>query len=387
MQRTKRWHAARRLRRSETTRGRRRPRAHLARPHGVGGMARGGAFSFRALTVSVEAVNASQRVGVVLIGRNEGERLVRALDAVCRSERAVVYVDSGSTDRSVEEARARGAMVVELDMSVPFTAARARNSGFERLRACAPEVEYVQFVDGDCEVVDGWLEAAVATLDADRALVAVCGFRRERFPENSVYNRVCDVEWRNGAVGSIACFGGDVMIRADALEAIGGYDPGLIAGEDEEIGIRLRARGGRLVRIDRTSTLHDADIRSVGQWWKRAKRCGHAYAQLHQIYGAPPERKYREEIRRTALWGALVPLSAVGLSVPTLGGSWLLLGVYPLRAVRTAQQTRRRGFSWVDSAAWAVSCTASAVPEAVGVAKFYLDRWRKKTPRLIEYKR
>lgn len=332
------------------------------------------------------AVNSSHRVGVVLIGRNEGQRLVRALEAVCRPDRAVVYVDSGSTDDSVAQARTRGASVVELDMSVPFTAARARNAGFERLRHEVPTIEYVQFIDGDCEIVDGWIEAATETLDARPELVAVCGYRRERFPENTIFNRICDVEWRNGPVGPIDCFGGDVMIRAEALARIGGYDPTLIAGEDEEIGIRLRADGGQLLRLDRTSTLHDADIRSVRQWWTRAKRCGHAYAQLHRLYGAPPERKYEPELRRTVLWGVALPLSVVGLTVPTFGSSWLLLGVYPLRAVKTARAARKRGFSWHDSVAWGLSCTASAVPEALGVAKFYLDRWRRKTPRLIEYK-
>lgn len=323
---------------------------------------------------------------MVLIGRNEGQRLVRALDAVCGLGTTVVYVDSGSTDDSVGQARSRGAAVVELDMSTPFTAARARNAGFERLRQVAPGVEYVQFIDGDCEVVDGWIDAAVATLDAEPQLSAVCGYRRERFPDRTVFNRVCDVEWRNGPVGKISCFGGDVMIRTSALREIGGYDASLIAGEDEEIGIRLRARGGELLRLDRTSTLHDADMHTVGQWWTRAKRCGHAYAQLHRLYGGPPERKYDQEIRRTLLWGVLVPASVVGFSVPTLGASWLLLGAYPLRAVKTAQAARQRGFSWPDSLAWALSCSVSAVPEAIGVAKFHLDRWRKRTPKIIEYK-
>ncbi len=326
------------------------------------------------------------RVGVVLIGRNEGERLVRALDAVCDGRRPVVYVDSGSTDDSCAQARHRGAEVVDLDMSIPFTAARARNAGFERLRERWPEVEYVQFIDGDCEVVDGWIEAAVEVLDADPNVVAVCGYRRERYPDRTLYNRACDVEWRNGPTGEISCFGGDVMIRADALDAIGGYDPTLIAGEDEEVGIRLRHGGGRLLRIDRTSTLHDADIRSFSQWWKRAKRCGHAYAELRRRHGAPPERKFVRELRRTWLWGAVVPASALGLTVPTLGLSWLLLGAYPLRAARIAGKTRARGFTWPDALVWGISCTLAPVPEVFGAAKFHYDRLVGNRSQLIEYK-
>ena len=323
---------------------------------------------------------------MVLIGRNEGARLVRALEAVCDGQAAVVYVDSGSTDQSVSEARRRGAEVVELDMSIPFTAARARNAGFERLRQRHPDVQYVQFIDGDCEVAPGWMEAAVATLEQHPDLVAVCGYRRERFPERTIYNRVCDVEWRNGPVGDISCFGGDVMIRADALAQIGGYDPGLIAGEDEEVGIRLRMSGGKLRRIDKTSTLHDADMHRFSQWWTRAKRCGHAYAQLNRIYGAPPERKFEAELRRSVLWGAVVPAAAVGLTLPTLGLSWVALTAYPARAVKTTVGARKRGWSWADSVAWGLSCAISPIPEALGVAKFHLDRLRKKAPKLIEYK-
>ena len=135
-------------------------------------------------------------VGIVAIGRNEGARLEACLDSVVGRAVAVVYVDSGSTDASVEAARARGVEVVELDDAHPFTAARARNAGLERLLEVAADIEFVQFVDGDCEVVDGWLAAAAAALQADANVAAVCGRRRERAPEASVYNLICDIEWQ-----------------------------------------------------------------------------------------------------------------------------------------------------------------------------------------------
>ena len=109
----------------------------------------------------------SLRVGVVAIGRNEGARLVRCLDSVCDGQRPVVYVDSGSTDGSVAAAEARGALVVALDMAQPFSAARARNAGWRTLLAAHPNLDAVQFVDGDCEVVAGWLDAGAAVPAAD----------------------------------------------------------------------------------------------------------------------------------------------------------------------------------------------------------------------------
>src|ERR1700722_4284997 len=104
-------------------------------------------------------------LGVVVIGRNEGERLRRCLSSIADSRAKIVYVDSGSTDESVALARAMNVEVVELDLSVPFTAARARNEGFTRLTDRDDSIEYVQFVDGDCELAADWLSNAAAAIE------------------------------------------------------------------------------------------------------------------------------------------------------------------------------------------------------------------------------
>jgi len=330
--------------------------------------------------------SARTQIGAVAIGRNEGERLRRCLVALRRETDRIVYVDSGSTDGSVETARALGVSVVELDMSIPFTAARARNAGFARLRAVWPGVDVVQFVDGDMEVLPGWLATAAGVLDERPEVVAVCGVRRERHPDRSLYNRICDVEWRIGPPGETANFGGDVMFRARALAEVGGYAEHVIAAEDDELGVRLRERGGVLLRIDQESTLHDADMDRFGQWWTRAKRCGHAYAQVSELHGAHGEKKFVREMKRAWMLGAVVPGSAALLTVPTLGLSWLALGLYPLNAVRIAVGTKQRGFSWKDAAVWGASCALSPIPQAFGALKFHIDRLRSKRPEIIEYK-
>jgi len=331
-------------------------------------------------------VTSSHKVGVVVIGRNEGDRLIRSLESVADGTRPVVYVDSGSTDGSCEAARDRGVTVINLDLSIPFTAARARNAGFERLCELHPDVAYVQFIDGDCEVVAGWLEAAAATLDQHPDVVAVCGWRRERYPDRSPYNRICDVEWRLGPVGVTTQFGGDVMIRATAFAAVGGYDSSVIAAEDDELSVRLRQASGSILRIDQNSTLHDANIHRLAQWWQRAKRCGYAYAQVSSIHGAPPEQKFKQEIRRAWLWGVIAPLGAIVLSPFTFGLSLIVLGRYPLTAIRTMIGTHKRGFSWNESMVWGVSCGVSVIPEAFGVIKFVRDCLFHKQHEIIEYK-
>ena len=162
----------------------------------------------------------NSHIGIVAIGRNEGERLRRCLSSVLGRAGKIVYVDSGSTDGSVAMARSMGVEVVELDMSQPFTAARARNAGFARVADCV----YVQFVDGDCEIVAGWIELAVQQLEENLNWAIVCGRRREQHLDASIYNRLCDIEW-DTPVGEAHACGGDAMVRVAAFQQVGGYNP------------------------------------------------------------------------------------------------------------------------------------------------------------------
>lgn len=325
-------------------------------------------------------------LGIVAIGRNEGPRLERCLRSLPVGVPRV-YVDSGSTDGSVAFARSLGVHVVELDMAIPFTAARARNAGFERLLATSPDLRFALFVDGDCEIVADWLGAAIDVLHTRADVGAVCGFRRERHPEQSVWNTVCDVEWRHSGPGEVREFGGDALIRASVLRSVGGYDPNVIAGEDPELSLRVRRAGWKIVRLPATSTWHDAAMTSPRQWWTRAKRCGHAFAQVNWMHGGLPDGAYASELRRAWLWGLALPGASIALAPITLGTSMLALtAAFPLQAARIAAQTRRRGFSARESALWGASCALSKFPESLGILKFHFDRWRGRSPTLIEYK-
>jgi GT2 family glycosyltransferase len=268
----------------------------------------------------------------VAIGRNEGERLKRCL-ASARPAACVVYVDSGSTDGSLAHARGQGVAVVELDTGAGFTAARARNAGFRRLRQLAPVLELVQFVDGDCELAEGWLGTAIDFLQREPTAAAVFGRLRESFPDRSIYNRLCDEEW-DGPVGKVKYCGGNVMMRAHALENAGGYRDDLIAGEEPELCVRLRQSGGTIWRIDRDMGLHDANILQFRQWWRRRMRSGYAFGQGSHIHGSPPENHWVWESRRAWLWGILLPLACLAAVIAFGAAGLLVLLVYPLQLIR-----------------------------------------------------
>ena len=332
-------------------------------------------------------------LGVVLIGRNEGQRLIRALDALAGLEPFTVYVDSGSTDGSAERARERGVAVVDLDLSRPFTAGRARNEGFERLLELHPKLEFVQFIDGDCEILPGWVDRALVELRSRPDVAVVCGRRRERHPEASVYNRLCDMEW-NTPVMEHTTSGGDAMMRAAVFREFGGFDPALVAGEEPDLCLRLRQRGWNVVRLPIDMTLHDAAMTRFSQWWRRMSRSGHATASGWLQHGGALEHGYSRRVLSALFWTCLGP----GLALVALGFAWrgsigmalaflaMIAAAYAVPFTRARRSRLLRGDPPKHATLYAASCLLAKAPECLGVFKELLDRSRGRAAQWIEYK-
>lgn len=328
-------------------------------------------------------------VGVVVIGRNEGDRLVRCLQSLkaqLPETMPIVYVDSGSTDGSIEAAEKQGVIVVNLDLSVPFTMARGRNAGFEYLLRHYPTLDYIQFIDGDCELLPGWLDTALTFIAQDDSIAVVCGRRKERFPDASPYNRLADMEW-NTLIGEAKACGGDALMRTAALKQVNGYTPTLIAGEEPEMCIRLRQKGWKIWRIDADMTLHDAAMYQFGQWWKRSVRGGWAVAEGTVLHGEPPESYMKKAYKSGWLWGLLVPLIAIGAAWPTRGLSLLLLLGYGFLGWKIYRYRRQAyGDAPKNARLYGGYCVLSKFPQMIGQSKYWFNRLRGKQAVLIEYK-
>lgn len=328
----------------------------------------------------------NRRTGIVVIGRNEGERLTFCLKSAAASRCRVVYVDSGSTDDSVEIARQLGALVVELPASAPFTAARARNAGFAALTASDPEVELVQFVDGDCELDPEWISHAASHLTLNGRTAAVCGRRRERNRDASPYHRVIDLEW-DTPVGFAEEFGGDVMLRAEVFQAVGGYDSSLIAGEDPDLARRIRAAGWAVARLPHEMTLHDAGISRFSQWWRRSVRSGYAYAEAAWRHRRSLDRYRLRETLSMLGWGLALPALAA-LFAPATHGLSLVTYVALLAALSLRIWIRRvaRGNSPADAALYAAACLTGKFAGSWGAVRFAATRAMQRGGGIIEYK-
>jgi glycosyltransferase involved in cell wall biosynthesis len=320
------------------------------------------------------------KIGVIIIGRNEGERLIACLNSVKPQDNAVVYVDSNSGDNSVENAKKTGADVINLDMSKPFSAARARNCGWKFLLAHYPDIEFFQFIDGDCELQNTWLEQAHNFLIKHAQYAIVCGRRRERYPNASLYNQFCDDEWNTPVGDALAC-GGDALIRMSALIEVDGYKDFVVAGEEPEMCYRLRQNGWQIYRLDEEMTLHDANITRFGQWWKRANRAGFAFALSAKEHGKGSEKFGVRRALRPLIWsGLLGGILLLSIIEPVMAFALL---IFPVQIMKMFLKQKDKSLYGLKSCAFLM---ISKLPEALGVLELVIKTFKKQDYTIIEYK-
>jgi glycosyltransferase involved in cell wall biosynthesis len=331
---------------------------------------------------------APSTLSVVMIGRNEGERLRRCLESVFAMQRGswaldVLYVDSGSSDGSLALAESLGARTIALHPKRP-TAALGRNAGWR-----AASSELILFLDGDTVLAKNFFLASLAELHEPRVAV-VWGHRRELHPERSVYNRVLDLDWIY-APGLAPFCGGDALFRRDVLVETGGFDETLIAGEEPELCRRILAAGHLILHSDTPMTGHDLAITSFRQYWQRATRAGHAFAEVAQRFEKDPEPFWSKEVRRNRVRAtALLTLGfATVLMAAILKSAWPLLtglSLFGLIIVRTAWKARWKSRNKTTLLLYAVHSHLQQLPIAWGQMQFALNRRRGVAARLVEYK-
>ena len=348
------------------------------------------------------AVSPVQGLAVVVIGRNEGERLRACLESL-QSLRlpdnirhaVTVYVDSNSTDDSLALARSLGAHTLSLPTG-PWTAARGRNTGWRAALALHP-VDWVLFLDGDTTLDPDFLPAAFAAALPDASVATVFGLRIESNPRQSIYTHVLALDWLQDP-HQHAHFGGDVLLRVAALQASGGYDDSLIAGEDPELSHRLRVLGWRHLQLDRVLTTHDLAIRSFRQYWARMRRSGYAYADVAERFRHTPERFWFGDSRRNLLRGSFW---LVSLLAALLLAAYFALGHHPGRAavaiavwlglfaavcLRSAWRYRRRSASRLTLFFYGIHSQFQQIPLLLGQLAWFADRLLHRRRTLIEYK-
>ena len=326
-------------------------------------------------------------LSVVVIGRNEGQRLARCFESIARIENAavtdVIYVDSASTDCSAELASRYGAFSITIHPDRP-TAAVARNTGWRRAAS-----DLILFLDGDTVLHPEFPRVACDALSMDESIAAVWGHRREMHPEQSFFNRVLDLDWIYPPGLAEFC-GGDVLMRRTALVETGGFDDGLIAGEEPELCRRIRARGFKILHIDEPMTLHDLEIRHWSQYWKRAIRAGYAYAEISDRFRSSNDAFWSSEqeanVLRCSCW--VISFAAAGIASARFGvipfAFWLILLL--VLSLRSAWRARWKTDDLVTLLLYGIHSQMQQIPIFIGQLKYAFDRNRSSRAKLIEYK-
>lgn len=332
-------------------------------------------------------MNQVEQVGIVVIGRNEEEHLKASLTSALTATPNVVYVDSGSTDNSLDIAAELRVIIVELDPTIPFTAARAYNAGVSKLITLNPALKYVQFLDGDAQLMKNWVPAAYQAIQERQNIAVVCGRREEKGPHQSIYNLVADMEW-DTPVGEIEECGPESMMRLSYFQKVQGFDESLIAGEEPEICFRLRQLGGKILRIDATSSQHDMQMMSFRQWWRRSRRGGYAFCEEAWIHRQEPGRYRQQQCFRIWLWAFVLPLIVIALIPLTNGLSLLLLPIaYAVNLYKNYRWAhQKRAYDSYKALIYSLFCLLIKFPELNGQIEFLILKFLHRRRSLIEYK-
>ena len=317
-------------------------------------------------------------LSIVVIGLNEQDRLRAALDAIfaCKPkgyDLEVLYVDSGSVDGSVEIANSvSGVQVLQLDSGKP-SAARARNAGLRRARGV-----YVQLVDGDSVIQPRWLDMALDVLERSPEVSCVFGQCIEMYPDQSIYMKVCGLDWHMPPGERRLC-GGNSMWRMSVIAKNGLFDENTRLGEEPDLCYRVRQKGGRILCVDVPMVTHDLGMHDFSQYWRRSVNSGRAYAAIAMRFRRNAEKMWLREM----LINFVEP---VAWSVLFFGG-WFVLGLgraivlmltwWLFRSLQIAYTLRRRKVGVGTALMYGLHCQFARLPVAVGQLKtlFVERRW------------
>jgi len=279
-------------------------------------------------------------VSVVIPVHDRREELVDCLDSIGRQDYdavEVIVVDDCSSDDTVGYVSGHYPDVLVLTNEVRSGPAFLRNRGIN-----AAKGEFVLFLDSDVELPrPDWLATMVTTFREHDDVAVLGGEIRPGNPEVAygrgigfhgvtypIEARASDGLVDCAYVATCNCFG-----RADAMRAIGGFDPYYgFGGEDVDFVVRLARARGRCCASHATAVLHKRSPR--GRHADETYRY-HLTRVRQQIKNASPLRVVAGlafDLLRCVLFYLLLPLKLLVMWArrrpirrENLTGGWLLL--------------------------------------------------------------
>lgn len=228
------------------------------------------------------------KISVIIKALNEEANIARAIEsalaAIAPFEGEVILADSCSSDQTVEIARRYPIKVVQLARSADRCCGAGAQLGFQHSRG-----EYVHLLDGDMELKPEFLSKAIATLEADATLAGVCGFIREMRAANHEFQRRAQKleKLRLSGIRESTELSGGGLYRRAALDSVGYMsDRNLHGYEEFDLGVRLRAKGWRLLALPDHASDHYSYEKRTGELLLHRLRSGSMLGQGEMLRAA-----------------------------------------------------------------------------------------------------
>lgn len=311
-----------------------------------------------------------KQLSIVVIGRNESAHLASCFQAIQSmtfpvEKRELIYVDSASTDNSVEIAKQYGAHIITISQQEDPSAALARNKGWHQAKG-----EFVLFIDGDTAIEPKFVHEALPSF-SDPRIAIVCGALRELHPDHSLYNKVLDLDW-NHPPGVIPSCGGNALIRRSVLEELGGFDSALKAGEEPEMCKRIRDKGLWIVQLDIPMAKHDLDMQSFSQYWKRSFRTGYVYAEGSRDFSLWQKESRHNLIKVLAFLFFFTISVLFSLYCKCYWPLSLLLGIIVIEVLRSAYRAHQKSNSIATCLLYGIHTHFQHIPMFFGQIAFWM---------------
>lgn len=174
----------------------------------------------------------------------------------------IIVVDNGSTDKTIQIARAYPGVQLLQHPLVSISA--LRNRGAEQAKG-----DLFAFIDSDCLVCPGWRKAAVDVLTDER--IAATGSQLD-LPEQPSWVEAAWRSTRRASASSVRYIpSGNFVIRSSVFQAISGFDEEMITDEDTDIGTRVIQAGLVIVDEPQVRAIHLANPKTLSQFVRKEK--------------------------------------------------------------------------------------------------------------------
>lgn len=187
---------------------------------------------------------------------------IEAIISEMEDNDSLIVVDNGSTDMSPEICKQYDK--VKLLHMPKCTIGAVRNFG-----ARSSNSELVAFIDADCTILKGWRGNVISAINQKG--VAAVGSKYKIPPNANMIERAWYSQ-RNYKISRVKYINsGNLVVKRRIFEQLGGFNEGLITGEDTELGWRINKAGYVMIDDPSIQCVHYGNPKDIKGFYAQQK--------------------------------------------------------------------------------------------------------------------